>query len=179
MTDPDQDDEYMHLLKAHILGVFLDDFKFKDAILDAILAKSKTITNKGFNRYPGLSSINLVYENTSRGSPLRQMMLDIVVEEGMPHWMGTPEHPYHFDSEFMTDLVVGFMTKRESLATDDEEDEEEDRNMSDEEDVDENEDEEECPQGDRECKNATRFAHPVFSARKVVVQRTSWSLLTY
>lgn len=139
----DQEVEYVHLIKAYILGVFLDDIKFKDAILDAMLAKSKTMMNDGCAYYPFSQSVNFVYKNTSRGSLLRQMVLDMYAEEGHSIWLEYTEEHYPYDSEFMADLALGLMRKRESLATDDEEAEEEDENMSDEEEGDENEDEEE------------------------------------
>jgi len=140
-TTFDQDVEYMHLIKAYILGVFLDDFKFQDATSDAMLAKAQTVMNDGFRYCPGVDPINLVYKNTSRGSLLRQMVLDMYVEEAMPDRMDDADEHYTYDSDFMAELALGLMGKRGSLAIDDEEAEDEDENMSDE-DGDELEDEE-------------------------------------
>jgi len=77
-----------------------------------MLAKAQTVMNDGFRYCPGVDPINLVYKNTSRGSLLGQMVLDMYVEEAMPDRMDDADKHYTYDSDFMAELALGLMGKR-------------------------------------------------------------------
>jgi hypothetical protein len=58
------------LVELYILGDFLDDAAFRNAVLD-------DLTSSAFEMWPGICSVSLVWENTPGDSPLRKLILEI------------------------------------------------------------------------------------------------------
>lgn len=65
------------LAELYILGDFLDDATFRDAVLDDLIYSA-------YDMWPGICSVNLVWDNTTRDSPLRALILEIWAEKPMP-----------------------------------------------------------------------------------------------
>lgn len=68
------------LCRAYLLGDFLQDLEFKDAIIDALIDLALDL-----NIYFG-TGIGFLYENTSAGSPLRRLVIDLIVYAMNPDW---------------------------------------------------------------------------------------------
>lgn len=88
-----ESDEYDTLIEAFIFGEKIQDGRFKDAIVDAIIAASRTadITGKTWN--PVGRRVDRAYEGTPPRSPLRKLMLDIHVQRGRSDWIDKTQNP--------------------------------------------------------------------------------------
>lgn len=110
----DQDDtnqeEWLHLVQAYILGDKLQDGPFKDAVLDSIIAKSNVAVN-GFHYFPIQNITTFIYANTIPNSPLRRLLVDQHVFHGRASWMegGSVND---VDKEFLFDLCVSLLQHR-------------------------------------------------------------------
>ncbi|GAB7335545.1 hypothetical protein MBLNU13_g07885t1 [Cladosporium sp. NU13] len=62
------------LIEFYILGDFLDDATFCNAVLDDLM-------NSAYETWPGICSVNLAWNNTPRDSPLRALILEIWVKK--------------------------------------------------------------------------------------------------
>lgn len=60
----------IHLAELYILGDFLDDTDFRNAVLDDITAFA-------YDMWPGICCVKLAWEKTPKDSPLRAMILEI------------------------------------------------------------------------------------------------------
>lgn len=94
----------LFLAELYILGDFLDDKDFRDAVLD-------DITTFAYEMWPGLACVQLVWERTPRDSPLRELVLEIwakkplvmVVEKLLSQ---AEEYPGTFMAEFFAHMAV-------------------------------------------------------------------------
>lgn len=94
----------LYLAELYILGDFLDDADFRNAVLD-------DITTFAYEMWPGLACVQLVWENTPRDSPLRDLILEIWAKK--PTWMvverllgQAEEYPGSFMAELFAHLAA-------------------------------------------------------------------------
>jgi len=94
----------LFLIELYILGDFLDDLDFRNAVLD-------DITTFAYEMWPGVSCVRLAWENTQVGSPLRELILEIWAKKplGMvvERLLGqADEFPKAFMAELFAHLAV-------------------------------------------------------------------------
>lgn len=94
----------LFLAELYILGDFLDDLDFRNAVLD-------DITTFAYEMWPGLCCVQPVWANTPKDSPLRELILEIWAEK--PTWMSVErllsqadEYPGAFMAELFAHLAV-------------------------------------------------------------------------
>jgi len=101
------DVEFDHLVRAYALGEKLDDVGFKDAVIDAICAKSFDNNICGVRYFLGGETTGLVWRTTLPGSPLRKLVLDQHVRVADPEWFSG--HKETFEDDFFIDLALEFV----------------------------------------------------------------------
>lgn len=74
--------EYIQLAKSYVLGEMLQDVNFKDAVLDAILIKSRSTTSDGQCWFPVGPAIRCIYEGTPESSAARRLLVDLYAYHG-------------------------------------------------------------------------------------------------
>ncbi|GAB0134623.1 hypothetical protein EsDP_00002988 [Epichloe bromicola] len=105
-------EEYIHLAKAYVLGDFLSDGHFKDAVLDAILEKSTTWASDGQIWSPVGPVIRHIYDNTLGCSKARQLLVDLYTLNGHGDWLQDWADPDDLPKDFLLDLAVALLDKR-------------------------------------------------------------------
>lgn len=102
--------QFSVLLDAYYLAGFLGDIDFADAIMDAVIDTTITLS-----RYP-CEVISPAYEKLPRGSPLRQLLLDMWVYDGNSEWWDI----YHdvLTPEILNDIVSSLIAIKGTGAVD-------------------------------------------------------------
>jgi hypothetical protein len=96
------------LAKVYVLGEELMDVKFKNDVLDTIIA---TATEACY--YPIGEAVAIIYEGTTTSSPGRRLMVDFLVEiaedsSRMDEFDNCPK-------EFLVDAMKALVTRRKRL----------------------------------------------------------------
>jgi len=94
--------EFQQLAYAYVLGDKLQDTRFRNSIIDALIAKRESE-----KLLPGSSTIDYVYMNTAESSKLRKFMVDVWVRFGSNH-----ADIKSLSHAFLTDLVSTQYIKR-------------------------------------------------------------------
>lgn len=108
--DDENQEEWLRLVQAYVLGDKLQDAAFKDAVLDSIIAKSNVAVN-GFHYFPIQNITTFIYANTVPKSPLRRLIVDQHVYHGQATWMENASVD-DLDKEFLFDLSIAFLENR-------------------------------------------------------------------
>lgn len=97
---------YSELGRIYVIGERMLDKAVQNAIAREFirLANLRSSNNKG--EIPGPSCIDIIYKGTTSGSPMRHMMADFYVTQGLSTW---PYHVHHH--EFLGDLAQQLQTK--------------------------------------------------------------------
>ena len=69
-------DENCLLVKAYIFGEKIQDGRFKDAVIDAMIKSTRALDEEGHTWFPGSADVNRAYDGTPTGSPLRRLIVD-------------------------------------------------------------------------------------------------------
>ncbi|KAK4960581.1 hypothetical protein LTR10_003477 [Elasticomyces elasticus] len=88
------DREYTLLAQLYCFGERMQDHRFQNAVVDAIIANVRD-THRGklngrkasFKHYPSIQVVNLIYEGTPSGSPARRLMVNIYGSHCEPGWL--------------------------------------------------------------------------------------------
>jgi len=109
----DDDEEYLELAQAYILGDRLQDADFQDAVLDCIVAKSDEKVLGGSRVFPRIDVVHHIYENTAEGSSARKVMVDLYCwnARGNGTWLG-PECKDAAPHDFLYDLAASLIVNR-------------------------------------------------------------------
>lgn len=107
---PEGNIEYVQLSKAYVLGEFLQDINFKDAVLDAMIVKSSSEASDGQMWFPGGSVIRYIYEGTPESSAARRLLVDMYTYHGDGDWL--KEEANDPPKQFLLDLAIAVLTKR-------------------------------------------------------------------
>ncbi|KAF2121789.1 hypothetical protein BDV96DRAFT_468436, partial [Lophiotrema nucula] len=67
---------FHNLAYAYVLGERLMDIEFKNVVADAYVLYARG-TAPGKQHYPSNEDVRILYEGTSEGSPIRQLLIDI------------------------------------------------------------------------------------------------------
>jgi hypothetical protein len=97
-----------HLAQCYGLGERLQDVKYRNAILCKILYHVATK-----RLFPGDRAVAIIYENTTRGSPARKLMVDFWAYEGSEDWLKSGSIRSTIHLEFLEDLVPALLRLRE------------------------------------------------------------------
>lgn len=94
------DAEYVTLSFLYVLGEKYQDSNLKNAVIDAIVAKSQAYTATGSRWYPADEAVDVLYRGTPAGSPGRLLMVELHVCYGFESWL----HEAINNAEFTLDL---------------------------------------------------------------------------
>jgi hypothetical protein len=104
--------EYIQLAKAYALGELLQDVNFKDAVLDAILIKSRSKASDGRNWFPVGPAIRYIYEGTPETSAARRLLVDLYTYHGHGEWLTEWANQDDLPKQFLLDLAIAVLAKR-------------------------------------------------------------------
>ncbi|KAM0515288.1 hypothetical protein ACHAPE_006245 [Trichoderma viride] len=104
--------EYVQLAKAYVLGEMLQDVNFKDAVLDAILAKSRSKASDGQRWFPVGPAIRYIYEGTPESSAARRLLVDLYAYHGYAEWLTQWANKDDLPKQFLLDLAIATLAKR-------------------------------------------------------------------
>ncbi|KAF2028831.1 hypothetical protein EK21DRAFT_113524 [Setomelanomma holmii] len=95
--------EWANLVKAYLLGDYLQDIDFKDTVMDAMIDWADYATRECGNASPH-SSVE-VYQHTRIGSPLRWILLDSTTWR-LTNNFAVSMSDFQFPSEFLAFIVT-------------------------------------------------------------------------
>lgn len=105
--------ETMLHCRLYVLGEKIQDARFKNAVIDAIIAKSEerneTGTLTGWS--PSGHDIDVLYRGTCKGSLARKLMVRMHLERGDGEWI--TDHKTH-NREFLEDLCERMLEERDT-----------------------------------------------------------------
>ena len=101
--------EIQLLVHAFVFGEKIQDGRFKDALIDAMIKSTLHRDKDGMRWFPGVSTVNIAYEGTPPGSPLRRLMIDLWARNGGEKWARSG-----LDSAFLIDLVGELFVNQKS-----------------------------------------------------------------
>jgi hypothetical protein len=104
--------EYVQLAKAYVLGEMLQDVIFKDAVLDAILAKSRSKASDGQSWFPVGPAIRYIYEGTPESSAARRLLVDLYTYHGHAEWLTQWANKDDLPKQFLLDLAIATLARR-------------------------------------------------------------------
>lgn len=104
--------EYAQLAKAYVLGEMLQDVNFKDAVLDAILIKSRSKVSDGQTWFPIGAPIRYIYEGSPESSAARRLLVDLYAYHGKAEWLTHWENKDDWPKQFLLDLAIAALAKR-------------------------------------------------------------------
>lgn len=109
------DAEYLQLAEAYVLGDKLRDGNFKDAIIDAMLHKSRSKFSDGTSVvtsfFPGEHVVRHIYDNTPKSSEARHLLVYFYVEHGNERWLNDAAQE-EFPKEFLMDLAIALFERQ-------------------------------------------------------------------
>lgn len=103
--------DYLQLAKAYVLGDLLQDFGFNDAVIDAMIDKSRIPAADGKRWYPGGPVVACIYNNTPASSEARRILIDMYVNFGNGHWLQSWAAE-DLPNDFLRDLSTALLDKR-------------------------------------------------------------------
>ncbi|KAL6900427.1 hypothetical protein GGI43DRAFT_383903 [Trichoderma evansii] len=104
--------EYIQLAKSYALGEMLQDVNFKDAVLDAMLAKSRFKQSDGRSWFPVGPAIRCIYEGTPESSAARRLLVDMYTYSGHGEWLTEWANKDDLPKQFLLDLAIALLKKR-------------------------------------------------------------------
>lgn len=107
--------QYITLATLYVLGERLNDTTFQDSVINAMVfnLREKTETNRTI--CPASLVINTIYDNTTRKSPVRRLLVDIYVRYGNESFEVSDEVVNH---EFLSELSHALVKDRVLLHKD-------------------------------------------------------------
>ncbi|KAF9731628.1 hypothetical protein PMIN04_008634 [Paraphaeosphaeria minitans] len=105
---PDSNDErtahYAVLAHAYILGDYLVDIPFMNAIADVYVLNARGV-DSARTLYPSNEEIGVLYDGTSPDSPIRRLLVDIWMYRGKPDWLEREVDGGVLPREFLVEVV--------------------------------------------------------------------------
>ncbi|THW08452.1 hypothetical protein D6D25_07920 [Aureobasidium pullulans] len=105
-----QDTEFLGLVRAWILGDKFLDHRFKNAVVDCLIAK---IAEEG---RLDLTLPQVVYDNTLQDAPLRRLLVDLYVWHGHKDWVVYPITTDCKPAAFLSDLSTALFERHSQAA---------------------------------------------------------------
>ncbi|KAK1086140.1 hypothetical protein LTR33_001711 [Friedmanniomyces endolithicus] len=100
--------ELDQLIDAFAFGEKIQDGRFRDAVLDALIACASTPDTAGARWFPAISGVKRAYQGTPESSPLPRLLVDLWARHAMEKWLGADMLP-----EFLFDLVRELLSLRQ------------------------------------------------------------------
>lgn len=104
-------EEHTLLAKLYVPGEQYQDNNFKNAIVDAFIAKGANCDENERRWHPTSSTVDIPYQGTCAGSPVRRLMVETHVACGRREWMADEVEAHN--KEFLRDLCMMFYAKQE------------------------------------------------------------------
>lgn len=105
--------EYIQLAKAYVLGDFLQDRKFKNAVIDSMISKASTLASDGARWYPVGEVLGIIYsENTMESCGARRLLIDFYTQTGHGNWLHEWTEQENAPKAFLYDLAISLLDKR-------------------------------------------------------------------
>lgn len=103
-------DEYNVLCNLYTLGERLVDIPMRNAIIrETVRLMSLADDDNGHSWFPSWTTAAWLYENTTEGSPMRRLLVDMFVVSGLPEWLDNEEDGIlNGSSELLIDVVKEF-----------------------------------------------------------------------
>ncbi|OAF99584.1 uncharacterized protein CC84DRAFT_366074 [Paraphaeosphaeria sporulosa] len=95
---------YAVLAHAYILGDYLVDIPFMNAIADVYVLNARGIDGARA-LYPSNEEIGVLYDGTSPDSPIRRLLVDIWMYRGKPEWLEREVDEDVLPREFLVEVV--------------------------------------------------------------------------
>ena len=108
-------DEYLQLAKAYVLGDYLLDTNFQDAVIDAIIEKTGSKVRDDQCWYPVGTVIRYVYDNTLESNMARKLLVDLYAARGKGSWLREWATEEDLPKEFLFDVAVAVLDLRPQL----------------------------------------------------------------
>lgn len=119
--------ELHRLIDLYVLGDFLQDPSFSDAVIDRIIANTKISipdkkgTTSDWQLYPFGKVTSAIYNRVPAGSPLRQLLVDQHLAKGTERWLfdkevEPPINDSLFEKDFLYDLCLALFSKLSDAA---------------------------------------------------------------
>lgn len=97
------DSEYAQLARLFVLGEKYQDSRFKNRIIDAMIAKHHDEDADGYGWSPHSVAIDILYRGTCDGSPVRKLMVHMWLDRGSSGWVTACKSLNH---DFLRDLCA-------------------------------------------------------------------------
>lgn len=94
------DSPYNELGKLYVIGERMIDRAVQDAVVREFLRLANIESPDGDCQYPDMPCVRYIYDGTTRGSPMRHLMVDFYITHGSANWPYKGQHP-----EFLEDLA--------------------------------------------------------------------------
>jgi hypothetical protein len=107
--------EYVLLAKAYVLGDKLQDGRFQDTAIDAIIQKASSPAKDGQQWLPVGSAVGWIYDNTLPSSEARRLLVDLYVCHGSGDWLTLWAKPADLPKDFLLDLAAALLDRRPRL----------------------------------------------------------------
>lgn len=108
----EDNDEFMDLAKAFVLGDKLLDSKFNNAVIDAIVDKSRFTLHDGNMWFPSERVVEYIYAHTTESSPIRELMVDLWASSAAPSSLSEWKASLSAPRSFLIRLVCKLMGQR-------------------------------------------------------------------
>ncbi|KAK5693835.1 hypothetical protein LTR17_024986 [Elasticomyces elasticus] len=103
--------QHTALAHLYVLGEQLQDSIFKNAVIQAIIARIRFPID-GWFLFPSLKDVDTLYKGTSKGSLARQLMVDMDVMFALNWWMDGPSSDHN--KEFLIEVTSLLYSDRET-----------------------------------------------------------------
>lgn len=108
-------EEWRELCSLYILCEKLQDTTAKNLIIDAIIDATRISRADGTNQFPIGTNVELLYDGTRPGSPIRKLLVDFYVHAGSATWVeGNDSLP----AEFLQDALIQMMKRKKEAKSD-------------------------------------------------------------
>ena len=104
--------EMILLVDAFVFGEKVQDDRFKDTVIDAIISCAATHDRDEWKRYPLPIEVNRAYYGTPTGSPLRRLIIDLWAVNGHDGWSKEG-----LNADFQADLIHELLAHRIVLSS--------------------------------------------------------------
>lgn len=113
MSDRQSQGGLCGLARLYAFGEKIIDKSLQGKILDAIVARTRFVDERGFRIFPASEQVKTINDSTSAGSSARRLMVDSQLMGG-EHWIS--KEPSEDHSEFLYDLTQALL-KESSVTT--------------------------------------------------------------
>jgi hypothetical protein len=104
--------EYLDLVKGYVFGDKILDKRFQNAIIDAMVEKSRSRAQDGDRWYPVGDVIEYAYNNLAEPAPILELLLDMYVAAASRPWLYDWADPTTIPQPFLLGLSAKLLDRR-------------------------------------------------------------------